>query len=152
MCIIKTVKLFRLKTKRNHFKRVMRPQFSYCPLKWMFSPRKSNNLINKVRERSLRIGSSDNRNSFKSALTKCKETSIHQRNLQLLMTKLGMSNGISPPIMEKIFILRENTNNVRNFQKISNENRTTVKQGIEAISNKNPFILANLFYEYKLGT
>ena len=54
----------------------------------MFSPRKSNNLINKVRERSLRIGSSDNRNSFKSALTKCKETSIHQRNLQLLMTKL----------------------------------------------------------------
>ena len=88
MCIIKTVKLFRLKTKRNHFKRVMRPQFSYCPLKWMFSPRKSNNLINKVRERSLRIGSSDNRNSFKSALTKCKETSIHQRNLQLLMTKL----------------------------------------------------------------
>ena len=54
--------------------------------------------------------------------------------------------------MEKIFILRENTNNVRNFQKISNENRTTVKQGIEAISNKNPFILANLFYEYKLGT
>ena len=38
--------------------------------------------------------------------------------------------------MEKIFILRENTNNVRNFQKISNENRTTVKQGIEAISNK----------------
>ena len=36
-------------------------------------------------------------------------------------------NGISPPIMENFYILRENTNNVRNFKEISNENRKTVK-------------------------
>ena len=38
---------------------------------WMFSPRKSNNLINKVLQRSLRIVSGDNHSSFKSLLSKC---------------------------------------------------------------------------------
>ena len=36
-------------------------------------------------------------------------------------------NGLSTPIMENFFILRENTHNVRNFQEICNENRKAVK-------------------------
>ena len=54
--------------------------------------------------------------------------------------------------MEKKFILRENAQNVRNFQEISNKNRKTVKCGIESISNRNPFFWANLPNEYKLAT
>ena len=65
----------------------------------MFSSRKSYNLINKVRKSSLRIGIGDNYSSFKSLLSKCKEITIHQRNLQALMT-----DGISPPIVEKKYI------------------------------------------------
>ena len=53
-------------------------------------------------------------------------------------------NGVSPPIMEKFFILRENTHNVRNFQEIFNENRKTVKCGTEAMSNRTLFLWANL--------
>ena len=34
-------------------------------------------------------------------------------------------------------ILRENTNNARNFREISNEDRKTVEYGIETISNRN---------------
>ena len=52
----------------------------------------------------------------------------------------GIINGLSLPIMEKFFILRENTHNVRSFQEISNENRETVKYGIETMSNRTPFI------------
>ena len=59
--------------------------------------------------------------------------------------------GISPPIMDNFFILRENTHNVRNFQEIFNENRNTVKYGIETISNRTPFLWANLPNEYKLA-
>ena len=54
-----------------------------------FSSRKSNNLMNimnKVHERSLRIVSCDNR-SFKSLLSMCKEITIYQINLQVLMTE-----------------------------------------------------------------
>ena len=46
--------------------------------------------------------------------------------------------------MEKSFILRENTHNVRNFQEISNENRKIVKYRVETISNRAPFLWENL--------
>ena len=124
---------------------MIRSQFSYCPLIWMFSSRNSNSLISKVHERSLRIISGDNHSSFKSLRSKCKEITIPQRDLQVLMTETyKIINGISPPIMEKKFILRENTRSVRNFQEISNGNRKTVKHGIETISNRTPFLWANL--------
>ena len=54
--------------------------------------------------------------------------------------------------MEKIFILRENTHNVRNFQEIFNENRKTVKYETETMSNRTPFLWANLPNEHKLAT
>ena len=135
------------------FKGMIRSYFSYCPRIRMFCSRKSNNLINKVHERSLRIVSGDNHSSFKSLLSKYKEITIHQRNLQVLMTETSkIIKGISRPIMEIFFILRENAHNVRNFQEISNENRKTVKYGIETISNRTPFLWANLPNEYKLAT
>ena len=78
---------------------------------------------------------------------------VKHRNLQVLMTETyKIINGLSPPITEHFFILRENTHNVRNFQEISNENRKTVKYGIETISNRTPFLWANLPNEYKLAT
>ena len=61
-------------------------------------------------------------------------------------------NSLYPPINENFFTLRENTLNVRSFQEISNENRKTVKYGIETISNRTPFIWANLTNESKLAT
>ena len=61
-------------------------------------------------------------------------------------------NGISSPIMEKIFILRENTHKVWKFQELSNQNRKTVKYGIETISNRTTFLWVNLSNEYKLAT
>ena len=47
--------------------------------------------------------------------------------------------------------LRENTHNVRNFHEISNENRKTVKYGIETISTI-IFFRVYLTNEYKLAT
>ena len=111
----------------------------------MFSSRKSNNLINKVHERSLKIVSGDNYSSFKSLLSKCKEITIYQENLQVVMAETyKIINGISPPIMEKKFILQESTHNVRNFLEISNKNRKTKKYPIETISNRAPFLCAYL--------
>ena len=55
----------------------------------------------------LRIVSGDNHGSFKSLLSKCKEITINQRNLQVLMTETyKIINDISPPIME-IFLYYE---------------------------------------------
>ena len=141
------------KIKEILFKGMIRLQFRYCSLIWMFSSRKSNYLIKKVHERSLRIVSGDKYRSFKSLLSMCKVIKNHQRNLQGLMKETyKIINGISPPIMGKIILLRQNTQNVRNFQEISNENRKTIKYGIETISNRTPFTWANVPIECKLAT
>ena len=41
--------------KKLIFNSIVKSQFSYCPLVWMFCSRTSNNMINKLHERSLRI-------------------------------------------------------------------------------------------------
>ena len=39
--------------KKLVFNAVIKSHFSYCPLIWMFSSRRSNNLINRIHERSV---------------------------------------------------------------------------------------------------
>ena len=41
--------------KKLIFNSIIKSQFSYCSLVWMFCSRTSNNMINKLHERSLRI-------------------------------------------------------------------------------------------------
>ena len=67
---------------------MIKSQFNYCPLVWMFCSRKSNNFVNKVQERTLRLTYKDNENNFQTLLNEIDETYIHQRNLQFLMTEI----------------------------------------------------------------
>ena len=117
---------------------------------WMFSSRKTNTLITRIHERPIRIVSGDNESNFENLLQKNKEITIHQRNLQVLMTELfKIINGYVPPIMDNFFIFRENTCNLRNFQIILNENKQTKKRsGLEAIFQRTPLLWANLLDEY----
>ena len=100
------------------YKSMIKSQFNYCPLVWMFCSRQSNNLINKVHERGLRLTYRDETKDFQQILRELNEITIHQRNLQVLMTKVyKVVNGIAPPIMNSLFQLRCNTNNIRNLRK-----------------------------------
>ena len=79
-------------------------QLSYCPLIWTFCSRRSNNLINKLHERALRIVYNDYNSSFNELLEKTNENTIHIKNIRILMTEIyKFLNGLSPPIMSKIF-------------------------------------------------
>ena len=69
------------------YKSMIKSQFAYCPLVWMFCFRQSNNLINKMHERALKLIYQDNSN-FEVLLEKRHDISIHQRNLQALMTEI----------------------------------------------------------------
>ena len=109
------------------YKSMIKSQFNYCPLVWMVCSRQSNNLINKVHERGLRLTCRDETKDFQQILREQNEITIHQRNLQVLMTEVyKIVNSIAPPIMNPIFQFRYNTNNIRNFQEIYTENRKTV--------------------------
>ena len=82
---------------------MIKSQFAYCPLVWMFCFRQSSNLINKVDGRALNLIYEDN-SSFEMLLEKQQERSIQQRNLQILIIKIcKIVNGIAPPIMNFLF-------------------------------------------------
>ena len=62
-----------------------------------------------------------------------------------------IKNGYTPQIMDDIFMFRENTHNLRNFQIKLNKSKETVRCGSETISYRTPFLWANLLEEYKLA-
>ena len=132
------------------YRSMINSQFNYCPLVWMFCSRQSNNLINKAREKGLRLTYRNGTKDFQQILREQNEITIHQRNLQVLMTEVyKIVNGIALPIMNSLFQFRCNTNNIRNFQEIYTENRKTVRYGTETVTYGAPFLWANLDTKYK---
>ena len=83
-------------------------QFNYWLLIWMLSSIKSCRKINKLHERSLRLCHNDYTSSYDEPLSKQDVVNIQMRNIQQLMTEIfKFLEGISPPIMNKIFRLIE---------------------------------------------
>ena len=96
---------------------VIRSQFTYCPLIWMFTSRYLNNALNNVHERALRLIYNDHEKSFNSILTENNLKIIHQKNLEFLAIEIyKFKNGLPPPIMNDIFFSRQNIHNLRKFQ------------------------------------
>ena len=62
-------------------------QFGYCPLIWMFHSRISNNKINFIHERTLKITYNDRKSSFEELLRKGNTVSIHHRNCKFWQQK-----------------------------------------------------------------
>ena len=132
------------------FNAMIKSQFGYCPIIWMFSSRRSNNLISKVQERSLRLITNDENSSFETLLQNINDITVHQRNLQILMTEVyKIVKGEAPTTWKNLFIFPENIHNIRNFQIIANENQNTVRYGFETISYRTPYLWASLPEEYK---
>ena len=118
---------------------MIKSQFSYCPLVWMFCSRKSNNKINQIHERALRLSFNDNHSDFNSLLENNNETTIHYRNIQILVTEIyKVINGIAPPIMDSLFRVREVNYNLRNIRTLESSTKKTVKYGLETLSYRSP--------------
>ena len=125
--------------KRLIFNAVVKSQFSYCPLTWMFCTKTSNNLINKIHKRALQIIHNDMESSFEDLLVSNNEMTIHNSNIQKLMIEIfKIVNDISTPIMVDFFELRENSHNIRDFQALKNNRIKTVRYGQETISYRGP--------------
>ena len=104
----------------NEHKRIMLiksfilSQFSYCPIIWMYCRRKSNNLINRIHERALRIAYCDYVSDFEGLLGKDDYITIYERNIQALACELYSTfNNLNPPFMGEIFNMKINNYNLR---------------------------------------
>ena len=113
----------------------IKSQFNYCPLIWMFCSRSSMNKINKIHERAMRLVLNDYFSDFQHLLNLSNDISIHQRCINFLMTEVyKYINGLSPDLMNDVFIVRENTYNIRNFNMFKSENPRSNKYGLETIA------------------
>ena len=125
-------------------------QFNNCLLVLMFCSRKSNDLVNKVQERALKLTYKDDENNFQTLPNEDNETSVHIWNLQFLMMDIyKLKNNYAPPIMHHLFQFRKNTSSLRNFREFATYNKKTSNYALETVSYRAPFLWAKLPSEYK---
>ena len=125
--------------KRLVFNAVIKSHFNYCPLIWMFSSRRSNNLINRIHKRSLRTVYNDTSSTFQEFLQLNGSVSTHYENIQTLATDVfKVVNNICPPSMKLLFHFRENRYDIRKFQEIRQQKVRTVRYGLETALYRAP--------------
>ena len=103
--------------KKLVFSAVIKSHFSYCPLIWMFSSRRSHNLINRIHGRSLRIVYNDTSSTFQELLQRNRSVSIHNKNIQTLTTEVFKVVTFVLQIMKTFFDFRETDTTSENSKK-----------------------------------
>ena len=89
-------------------------QFSYCPLIWMCHSRKITDQINELHERALRLFYNNNSSSFRELLERDKSVTIHERNIQVLLTEIfKVKSGVAPEITTEIFKFKHHSHDLR---------------------------------------
>ena len=111
-------------------------QFNYCPRSWMFHSRTTNNKINRLYERALRIVYSDFKSSFEGLVMKDNSFSIHERNIQSLAIEIyKFLNGLSPSFLNNVFHKNiSNSYDLRNHKELYSRNPKTDRYGTETVS------------------
>ena len=105
----------------------------------MFCSSTSNNMINKIHERALRLMINDHIRVFDTLLQNNNDTCNHHRNIQTLMIEIyKMKNNLNPPVMNNMFERRNNAYNLRNFQEFVTKRKRTVKMGLETLNYRSP--------------
>ena len=83
-------------------------QFNYCPLVGMVRSRKLNHRLNSIHERVLRVTYQDYKFTFLRLLQKNNSLTIHQRNLQVLITEMFKAkNNPSPEFVKEVYAPKE---------------------------------------------
>ena len=117
------------------FNSIIKSQFSYCPLVWMFCSRRSNSLVSNVHEGALRIAHDDHNSSYSELLKAKNERTIHQQNINDIKKEIyKFENDLSPPLFDDMFQVRKINYDLSHFQKVANTKKNSVRMGQETIS------------------
>ena len=108
----------------------------------MFHSRTLNNRINKIHEKALRlVYKNETFPSFDDLLKRDKSVSIHQKNLQILVTEIYKTKkDLGPEIIKDTFHFIQKPYNLRNDPELQRRRNRTVYFGTESISSLAPKI------------
>ena len=94
--------------RRTLFKALVGSQFKYCLIVWVFQSRRTNNKINRLPERALRIVYDDEISTFDQVLDMYKSFCIHHQNIQRLLTEIYKAlHKISWNSLKELLVKRE---------------------------------------------
>ena len=100
-------KLLSFNKRRTLFKAFVESQFKYCPIVWMFHSRRTNNKINRLHERALRI-------VYDQSLALDKSFCTHHQNIQGFFTEICKAfHDISGNSLKELFVKIESTISLR---------------------------------------
>ena len=92
--------------------------FSYCSVVWMFHCQKLNASIYRFHETTLRVIYTDFDSLFQELIRRDSSTTLHQQNLQNLMTEIfKVKTRIAPELMKGVFEFTDVSYNLRNQSK-----------------------------------
>ena len=125
--------------KKIIFNLIMKFQFKYWRLVWIFCSKKLNSIISKLHERSIRIVLNDYLSDFNELLENSNEICNHHRNIRTLLIEIfKIKNELTPPIMESMLNRRVSTYNLSNFQEFVTERQRIVLYDLDTLSYRYP--------------
>ena len=108
---------------------------------WILCSRKTDNRINHIHERALRITYGDRISTFQELLIKDNSVSVHHRNLQVLATEIfRIRNSMAPEFLNEIFKERTIQYNLRGNNPFYIRRVNSVYHGTESLSFLGPKI------------
>ena len=75
-------------SEKNLFNSVVKSQFNYCPIVWMFRSRTSSHMINKVYEMAVRVILGDDLSDFLPLLQNSRDICSNYKNIQSLTIEM----------------------------------------------------------------
>ena len=124
--------------------------FKYCPLIWMFCNKTSNNQINKIHKRTLRLVYQMEDTNFEDLLLKDNSWNVHENNIRTLLIEIYKSiNNLSPPIMKDFFDLKNTRYDLRSKQLLKLPEASTSRYGTQALCFKGSLIWITVPNKFK---
>ena len=100
--------------RKTLFKAFVESQFKYCLVVWMLHSRRTNNKINRLHERALRILFDDDVSTFHQLLAMNKSFCIYHQNIQRLLTEIYKAlHDSSGNNLIELLVKRESTTSFR---------------------------------------
>ena len=108
--------------------------FKCCPLILMFCYNTSNNQINKIHKRTLRLLYEMEDANFEDLLLKDNSWNVHENNIHTLLLEIYKSiNNLSPPIMKYFLDLKNTRYDLRSKQLLKLPETSTSRYGTQAL-------------------
>ena len=124
--------------------------FKYCPLIWMFCNKNSNNQINKIHKRTLRLVYEMEDANFEDLLLKDNSWNVHENNIHTLLIEIYKSiNNLSPPIMKYFFDLKNTRYDLRSKQLLKLPETSTSRYGTQVLCFKGSLIWNTIPNKFK---